>query len=360
MKIAGIKKTSFILITLLFFLTAAADTKVAVYITGDVPDNNYKKVFTSKVISALTKIPEVTPLELNDSFIDAVVYEHNRNISNETDGNEPKESDPFENGKKYGAKYIVAVELTELFDEAFVSSHIIDVETAEVLYAYDTTGKVSNLSQLIALADSVVDGLIMTPFREKERIKEAEKKQEQEQLEEENRQRERRERKAQEEARRQALRKKAFENLTPYDCIVAENLFVRKEPKLVEFYGCNKHSRTPRISFYIPDDFKIADEIVIRKLASRGLLPDACYITNKDIYSIRNYKSSNCSWYMSVVKVNKSAGTCSSGEIQVCTTRWKNGLDILSHRDVYVVLIKSLPSEYNIDEEVRRLINSGY
>ncbi len=360
MKITVINRSSVTLLSLLFFLSALAETKVAVYITGDIPNEKYKKVFASKLVSAVTKIPEYTAIELNDSFIDAVVYEHNRQASDGGRNEALKEDSLYENGKKYGAKYIAAIELTELLGETFVSSHLIDVETAKVIRAFDTQGNVNNLSQLVSLADSVADGLIAAPFRKEEERKAKIRREAQERQDAINRKKEEEAREERQRARQANLRRQAIANLTPAGWFIFENYLVQKEPEKVHIYGRNKSWKQPEVKLYSYYSNDIADEMLLRKLANAGYLPDGFYITDTSIYTVDNYKSSYCTWYMSAVGFDRAHNKCTSGDKRVCATKWGNGLDIITEYDVYAIIVKKAPREFEIQDEIKRLISQGY
>lgn len=360
MKMVGIKRSAVILISFLFLLSAAAETKVAVYITGDIPNEKYKKVFASKLVSAVTRIPEYTAIELNDSFIDAVVYEHNRQASDGMRNEALKEDSLYENGKKYGAKYIAAIELTELLGETFVSSHLIDVETAKVIRAFDTQGNVNNLSQLVSLADSVADGLIEAPFRKEEERKAEIRREAQERQDAINRKKEEEAREERQRARQANLRRQAIANLTPQGCFIFENYIVDKYSYKVNVLRGEKDRKEPKVEVYFPEGFNMADEMLLRKLANAGYLSDGFYVTDMRIYTVDSYKSSYCTWYMSAVGVDKAHDKCTSGDKRVCATKWEKGLDIITEYDVYAIAVKFAPSEYEIQNEIQHLISQGY
>ncbi|MDE6006477.1 MAG: hypothetical protein K2G67_02865 [Muribaculaceae bacterium] len=145
----------------IILFSAVAETKITVYVSGQIEEENIKKVFASKIVTAITKVPDYTAVELNENFIGSIRDEHSRQT-----GGEVSPDDIIEINKKYGSNYIAAIELTVLFDEYFVTSHLIEAETTKIIQAYDTSGPINNMAQLTTLANNVADGLIIAPLRE--------------------------------------------------------------------------------------------------------------------------------------------------------------------------------------------------
>lgn len=361
MKIADAKQLFLAVLTIFAVLSSTAETKVKVYVTGDNISKEFKTIFASRLTAAISEVPGYTVMELNESFIDPMAEEHNRRSSDRNDRNSKRSSAEEKDGK-FMANYMVMVELTNLFGETYATSHLTDVDAAKVIKAYDTTGKVENLSQLTALADNVANGLIKGPYREEQDRKEAEELEKNKKTETENRKKEAQERREQERARRTELRDKAVANLTPDGSFIFGDIIVLKDFSSVRFTSQSKEYQTPGISVYVPRGFKIADEITIRKLHRAGYLPSQSFITNNSIFTNGDYKSKSrqCGWEMTVLYVDDYHKSCYPLQEIVCWTKWNKGLTVVEQRTCYAVLIKQGPTEHEIENEMRRLENAGY
>ncbi|MDE6463775.1 MAG: hypothetical protein K2L16_03975 [Muribaculaceae bacterium] len=133
----------------------AARKKVAVYMTGSDVDKAYKRVLGSKLVGALTESGEYAAVERTAEFLEALESETDYQTSGEV-----RDSQIARLGQRYGVRYVVVADVTELFDEYFVAARMINVETGLVERTYDASGPAESMAQLVALSQSVANGLI--------------------------------------------------------------------------------------------------------------------------------------------------------------------------------------------------------
>lgn len=129
--------------------------KVAVYMTGSTEDDAYKKVIGAKLVSAITESGEYAAVERTADFLAALAAESDYQTSGEV-----RDSQIARLGQKFGVRYVVVADVSELFDEYFIAARMINVETGLVEKAFDTNGPAESMSQLVALSKSVATGLL--------------------------------------------------------------------------------------------------------------------------------------------------------------------------------------------------------
>lgn len=129
--------------------------KVAVYMTGTVDNEAYKKVIGSKLVSAITESGEYVAVERTADFLAALSAESDYQTSGEV-----RDSQIAQLGQKFGVEYVAVTDISKVFDEFFISSRMINVESALVERAFDTSGPAESMAQLVSLSESVASGLI--------------------------------------------------------------------------------------------------------------------------------------------------------------------------------------------------------
>lgn len=128
---------------------------VAVYVTGNDIDNNIRKVLGAKLVTSITSGGEYAAVERTADFLEALSKENDYQTSGEV-----RDSQIAALGKKFGVKFVVVADVSEVFDELFVASRLINVVTGLVERAYDANGSVDTMAQLIKLSQDVASGLL--------------------------------------------------------------------------------------------------------------------------------------------------------------------------------------------------------
>lgn len=137
------------------FAQDAPKKKVAVYMTGDKVDETYKKVIGSKLVTAITESGEYAAVERTSDFLAAISAENDYQTSGEVRNNQIAAL-----GQKFGVKYVVVADVSEVFDEFFIAARTINVETGLVERACDVNGTAESMAQLIDLSKNIATGLL--------------------------------------------------------------------------------------------------------------------------------------------------------------------------------------------------------
>lgn len=129
--------------------------KVAVYVTGDDVEASIRKIIGAKLVTAITSSGEYAAVERSSDFLAALSKENDYQTSGEVRDNQIAQL-----GKKFGVRYVVVADLTEAFDELFIASRLINVETGLVERAYDTNGQAGSMDALLKLSQNIASGLL--------------------------------------------------------------------------------------------------------------------------------------------------------------------------------------------------------
>lgn len=154
-------KQYFILIAIILGMIAPttyaqeAKKKVAVYMTGNDVNESYKKVIGAKLVSAITMTDEYAAVERTSDFLAALSAEQDYQTSGEV-----QDSQIARLGQKFGVLYVAVADVSELFNEIFISARLINVESGLVETAFDTNSPVESMEQLTTLSTKVAKGLI--------------------------------------------------------------------------------------------------------------------------------------------------------------------------------------------------------
>lgn len=149
------------LLTLLFLFGVStslfaqdATKKVAVYMAETNVDDAFKKVIGSKLVSAITSTSDYSAVERTQDFLNAIYNEHSFQHSGEV-----RDSQIVSLGKKYGVRYVVVVDMSEVFDDLFIAARLINIETGKIDKSVEVKGNVESTQQLIDLADKIAQAL---------------------------------------------------------------------------------------------------------------------------------------------------------------------------------------------------------
>lgn len=151
-----------LLLLVLMLVASAPDSfaqgvkkKVAVYMTGSDVKDSYKKVIGAKLVSAITKTDDYAAVERTADFLAALSEETTFQISGEV-----RDSQIAQLGQKFGVKFVVVADISELFDEFFITARMINVETGLVEKSFDLNGQAETLDQLMELSNDLARGLL--------------------------------------------------------------------------------------------------------------------------------------------------------------------------------------------------------
>lgn len=133
----------------------AVKKKVAVYMTGSDVQDSYKKVIGAKLVSAITATNEYAAVERTADFLAALSSEQDFQTSGEV-----QDSQIARLGQKFGVRYVVVTDVSDVFGELFVTARLINVESALVEKAFDVNAPAESMAQLIDLSNKVARGLL--------------------------------------------------------------------------------------------------------------------------------------------------------------------------------------------------------
>ena len=144
---------SHIFLIILLFCTAisAADLpRIAVYVTGDV-DENQKMALGTRILASLVRSGRYMGIERGDAFIAEIEREHTRQRSGAID-----DAQISALGRQFGVKYVCIANINPVLGSFQVSARIVDVETAAIIAIGQSHGQLQTIEDLIQVSNRVV------------------------------------------------------------------------------------------------------------------------------------------------------------------------------------------------------------
>lgn len=233
--------------------TLSAKKNVAVYLTGDQPEN-VKTIIGSKMVYYITQSDDFSAIERTSDFLEALSSERDYAVSGEVSN-----SQIVKLGQQFGARYVAVINATDAFGELYITSRLINVETNGIDASYDAYGTANSISELSEMASKLAEGLLFEPIRKAEAKAKLDE-----------------ERKQQEEARQ---RKEAEEKRNALVAQAKRNL-LRPMERLYGNYAVLKLSApvirdNPEYMYYalptVPNDYTLADVAMLYRLQALGL-----------------------------------------------------------------------------------------
>lgn len=131
-------------------------TKVAIYTTGDV-DASYKKVIGSKVTSVITQSSKYAAVERTADFLNALSQEHDYQRSGAVSDNQIVKI-----GQQFGVRYVVVLDISDLFGSLFISARMIDVRTGVIASSAEMGGEIQSMTKLMEVSTSIGNAIVGT------------------------------------------------------------------------------------------------------------------------------------------------------------------------------------------------------
>lgn len=154
------RKLLFILLSALSLTAFAQQKKVAVYVTGQ--QTGINKVLGDQLVSAFAKSGKYIAIERTASFLAKLGKEQNYQRTGAVDDNELSRL-----GKQFGVQLVCVADISDVFGEKYVSSRLIDVESAEVVNTSNATSKLDNMQELLRVTDGLAKELTAKTVQEK-------------------------------------------------------------------------------------------------------------------------------------------------------------------------------------------------
>ena len=146
-------KLLLLLLSTLSLTIFAQQKKVAVYVTGNDPIND---IVASRLVDGIAKSGKYIAIERTASFLSELSKEQSYQQTGAVDDNEISRL-----GKQFGVDYVCVASTFDVWgSEKYISTRMIDVETAEVVVSSCSNGSITSSSQLIAALNTLSDGLL--------------------------------------------------------------------------------------------------------------------------------------------------------------------------------------------------------
>lgn len=147
------KRLLILLLSVFSLAIFAQQKKVAVYVTGNDPIND---IVGSRLVDGIAKSGKYIAIERTASFLSELSKEQNYQSTGAVDDSEISRL-----GKQFGVDYVCVASAFDVWGtEKYISTRLIDVESAEVVVSSSSNGSIASSSQLIAVLNTLSDGLL--------------------------------------------------------------------------------------------------------------------------------------------------------------------------------------------------------
>jgi len=148
------KKAVIFLLVMMYASIAFGQQKVAVYIAGG-SDAGINKVLADQLVAAIVKSGKYTAIERTSSFLAQLNNEQSYQHGGAVDDNQLSRL-----GKQFGVQLVCVAEVNDVFGQKYVSARFIDVESAEVISTASANSNMSNMDELLKVAESITNELM--------------------------------------------------------------------------------------------------------------------------------------------------------------------------------------------------------
>lgn len=124
--------------------------KVAVYIAKS-QSSEIGRVLGDKLVAGFTQSGQYTAVERTNSFLSQLNKEQKYQRTGEVDDN-----DISRLGKQFGVQYVCVAEVSDYHgDQKYIAARLVDVETAELVDAYDGGGSINSMNSCVRKANEI-------------------------------------------------------------------------------------------------------------------------------------------------------------------------------------------------------------
>ena len=127
-------------------LTAVAQQKVAVYVTGE--QSGINKVLGDQLVAAFAKSGQYTAVERTASFLSELSKEQGYQRSGSV-----SDSEIARLGEQFGVNYVCVVDISDVFEKKYISARLIDVLTAEIVNTANESSQLNSMEELIRVSN---------------------------------------------------------------------------------------------------------------------------------------------------------------------------------------------------------------
>lgn len=154
------KKLLLIFLSALSLTAMAQQKKVAVYVTGQ--QTGINKVLGDQLVAAFAKSGKYIAIERTASFLAELGKEQNYQRTGAVDDNELSRL-----GKQFGVQLVCVADVSDVFGEKYVSTRLIDVESAEVVNTSNANSPLNSMQELLSVTDKITKELTAKTVQEK-------------------------------------------------------------------------------------------------------------------------------------------------------------------------------------------------
>lgn len=156
------KKILILMLALMNVSMMFGQQKVAIYVTGG-GDAGIKKVLGDQLTAAIAKSGKYIAIERTSSFLAELNKEQNyQHNTGAVDDNELSRL-----GKQFGVQLVCVAEISDVFGEKYISTRLIDVESAEVVNTSNASSKLENMQELLKTTEKLTTELTGETVKEK-------------------------------------------------------------------------------------------------------------------------------------------------------------------------------------------------
>jgi hypothetical protein len=146
----AVKKMAALLVLFSAVVFAQDLPKIAVYVTGDVPDSE-KKALGTKILAELVNSGRYIGIERSTAFLAEIDKEHVKQRSGAIDDKQISQI-----GVQFGVKYVCIADITPALGAFQISARVVDVETAQVTFIGEANSALKTLDDLASVSEQVV------------------------------------------------------------------------------------------------------------------------------------------------------------------------------------------------------------
>jgi hypothetical protein len=130
---------------------AAQKQNVAVYVTGS--QSSISKILGDQFVKAIAKSGNYTAIERTASFLAGI----NREFAYQQGPVDDNQISKL--GKQFGAQLVCVIDITDAFEEKYISARLINVETAIIIKSSSAYSKLDNMNEVIKISENIAEEL---------------------------------------------------------------------------------------------------------------------------------------------------------------------------------------------------------
>lgn len=135
--------------------------RATVYVTQNDVTKDFAPVLSNALVAGFTNTGRYVIVERTGQFLNQLAAEQNYQRTGAVDDKEISRL-----GKQFGVNYVCVVDVTDVLGDKYVSARMLDVETAEVINMFETSGSITNMEDCIGMANQITQKLSKGSYEE--------------------------------------------------------------------------------------------------------------------------------------------------------------------------------------------------